>query len=228
MNEETGRVISRRGWKGESLVIPLGVDPARFKKIDAGALRERIGLNWFTIGFAGKLDAQKNPLGLIRAAAGLGDDFNLLIIGEGPLRKDCHRLAAELGIGEKTFFPGPVPHERMPEYLNCLDCLVMPSLTRKNLKEQFGRVLIEAMSCAVPVVGSDSGEIPAVIGESGLVLPEGDTTALRAALSRLRDDPSLINRLGEEGRRRAEEKYSWAAVARCQIGVYRRLLGEAS
>ena len=72
-----------------------------------------------------------------------------------------------------------MPSTEVPAVLRALDVLVLPSLTTPSWKEQFGRVLQEAMACAIPVVGSDSGEIPHVIGDAGLVTPEGDAAALR-------------------------------------------------
>ena len=89
----------------------------------------------------------------------------------------------------------------MPAAAERLDCLALPSLTRPNWKEQFGRVLVEAMACQVPVVGSDSGEIPNLVGDAGLIVPEGDAAALAAALRRLRDDAVLRASLGWPGGR---------------------------
>ena len=147
-----------------------------------------------------------------------------LIIGDGPLRDEAKRLAKALGLSGKTRFIPAVAYDKIPEYLNCLDILVLPSVTRPRLKEQFGRVLVEAMSCSVPVIGSDSGEIPTVIGEGGLIFPEGDIPALRDRIAALIADPAAAAALGEKGRRRVEAEYTWVSIARRQIEVYRRLL----
>jgi len=112
----------------------------------------------------------------------------------------------------------------MPDYYNQLDALVLPSLTRPNWKEQFGRVLVEAMACGVPVVGSDSGEIPNVIGEAGMIFAEGDVWALRARLSRLMADPALREELARKGRERVLAHYTQAQVAAETYQVYRELL----
>ncbi len=105
-----------------------------------------------------------------------------------------------------------------------LDVLVLPSRTQPNWKEQFGRVLIEAMSCGVPVIGSTCGEIPQVIGEAGLVFPEGDVAALRAALSRLIDQPELRAELARRGRARVLAEFTQAAIARRHVAVYQAML----
>jgi glycosyltransferase involved in cell wall biosynthesis len=96
------------------------------------------------------------------------------------------------------------------------DVLVLPSRTTDTWVEQFGRVLVEAMWCGVPVVGSDSGEIPWVIGSTagGLVFPEGDVGALREALVRLRDSAALCRELAERGAERVRAQFSVEAVAR--------------
>ena len=111
----------------------------------------------------------------------------------------------------------------MPAYYRQLDVLVVPSRTRSNWKEQFGRVAVEAMACGVPVVGSDSGEIPHVLGDAGLVFVEDDAAALRAHLARLMQDAGLQAELARRGRRRVLEHYTQARVAADTYEVYRRL-----
>ena len=71
------------------------------------------------------------------------------------------------GSGERLTFLGYVPHEDVPSYLAHLDLVVLPSETQPNWKEQFGRILIEAMACGTPVLGSDLAEIPSVIRTTG-------------------------------------------------------------
>jgi glycosyltransferase involved in cell wall biosynthesis len=101
---------------------------------------------------------------------------------------------------------------------------VGPSLTTPRWKEQFGRMLVEAMACGVPVIGSDSGEIPNVIGDAGLVVPEGDSVALRTAIARLRDDATERQRLAERGRARVLVLFTQEAVARRTHAVYQEML----
>lgn len=228
INREAAKVIEEKGWEEESLVLPLGVDPGVFKPLNASARRAELGLDKFTVGFVGKLEAQKGLLELLRAVAGLDGEADLLIIGDGPLLNRARRLAGELGLTGKTRFIPAVPYDSMPGFLNCLDVLVFPSVTEPGLKEQFGRVLVEAMSCAVPVIGSDSGEIPNVIGVDGLIFPEGDSRQLTERIEALRRDPARRKELGGRGRARVRKLYSWEEIARQQIAVYNRLLGEGA
>ena len=113
-----------------------------------------------------------------------------------------------------------------------MSTLVLPSettykfktLTSVGWKEQFGHVLIEAMACKVPVIGSDSGEIPHVIGDAGLVFPEGDVQALANCLVQLMDKPDFAHTLGEMGYRKAMIKYTNKALAKEQLDFYQELV----
>jgi glycosyltransferase involved in cell wall biosynthesis len=105
-------------------------------------------------------------------------------------------------------------HEEMAGAYAQLDVLVLPSHTTATWKEQFGRVIVEALSCGVPVVGSDSGEIPWLIGLTGggLCFPEGDAHALAQQLQRLRDDPALRERLAHDGGAAVERLFTVRAA----------------
>jgi glycosyltransferase involved in cell wall biosynthesis len=145
-------------------------------------------------------------------------------VGNGGIQADLERQAGELGLADRVSFKPSVPSCEVPGFLSSMDALVLPSLTRPNWKEQFGRVLIEAMACGVPVVGSDSGEIPSVIGDAGLVFPEGNVAALRERLQGLMDQDSLRGELSERGRQRVLEHYTQAKVAEQYYLVYRQML----
>ena len=107
-----------------------------------------------------------------------------------------------------------------------MDVLVVPSTTVPHWKEQFGRVLIEAMACGIPVVGSDSGEIPQVIGEAGLIFPEEHEASLRGHLSRLMKDKRLCYALAEKGRTRVKEGFAQRHIALATHDVYVDMMGQ--
>jgi glycosyltransferase involved in cell wall biosynthesis len=96
-----------------------------------------------------------------------------------------------------------------------MDVLVLPSRTTRDWAEQFGRVLVEALSCGVPVVGSDSGEIPWVVTTTGggHVFPEGNVDELARVLGRLRADPAERTRLAERGRAVVKDVFTADACA---------------
>ena len=133
-------------------------------------------------------------------------------------------LAKELGIESKLIMLPPVPHREIPKYLAAMDVFVLPSRTRSNWREKFGRVLIEAMAAGIPLIGSDSGEIPNVIGDSGLIFHEGDAKELESKIRFLIDCPEVRIKLVEKGRERVKDLYSWEVIARKTYELYKYVL----
>jgi glycosyltransferase involved in cell wall biosynthesis len=117
-----------------------------------------------------------------------------------------------------------MPSAQIVDYYRSLDVLVLPSRSRSNWKEQFGRVLVDAMACGVPVIGSTCGEIPNVIGDAGLIFPEGDAAALRDHLRALRNDSSLRRDLAQRGRQRVLDRFTQEQIARRTYAVYCSLM----
>lgn len=217
-NAEAAQVLRAKGYCGPLACIPqFGVDETHFRPAEA----EPPGP--FTLGFVGRLVEEKGVLVLLEALAALEGDWQALLIGSGPLRQQVLRRLTELGLSERVRLEPAVPSTEMPARLRGLHALVLPSLTRPHWKEQFGRALVEAMACGLPVVGSASGEIPNVVGEAGLLVPEADPAALRVALQRLRAEPDLRRELGRRGRERVLERYTHARVAAQYARVYRRV-----
>ena len=220
-NQDAERVLRRKGFRKPAAVIPqVGIDPELFQP--SPAPREP---GPFVVGYVGRLVESKGLLDLLAAAAGLeAVDWRLELVGEGPLRDELETLSTSLGVRERVLITSEVPSTDVPRVLRGLDVLVLPSRSTPSWVEQFGRVLVEAMACGVPVVGSSSGEIPNVIGDAGLVFPEGDVDSLRVALARLAASPGERSRLAEAGRRRAVERYTQARIAEATYGVYREML----
>jgi glycosyltransferase involved in cell wall biosynthesis len=160
---------------------------------------------------------------VIDAARGL-EGVAVRLVGNGPLRDELQARAR--GAGVELEIDTTVKHEGMAAAYAGFDVLVLPSRTTLTWVEQFGRVLVEALWCGVPVIGSDSGEIPWVIGSTGggLVFPEGDVRALREAIVRLRDTPGLRRDLAVRGAERARSQFSVEAVAeRLHLALSRAL-----
>jgi glycosyltransferase involved in cell wall biosynthesis len=218
-SHEAAAVLRRKGYAGDIAVIPqFGVDPQQFAPAPAHAQADE-----FRVGYAGGLVPEKGVDLLLRACAGLHVSWRLLLAGEGEERAALARLAEELGVGDKVTFLGRQASGEMPAFYREIDVLALPSRTQPNWKEQFGRVLVEAMACETPVVGSDSGEIPYVIGDGGLVFPEEDVAALRGCLQRLADDAAARVRLGAAGRKRVLAHYTMQGIAEQTCAVYARL-----
>ena len=220
-NLEAVQVWQAKGYHGPYRVIPqFGVDADMFRP----SARRDEGRS-FVIGSANRrLVAEKGVDVLLQAAAALPGVWRLHIAGEGPMKRPLQKLAQELGIEQRVQFDGAIPSAQMPAYLQQLDVLVLSSRTQPNWKEQFGRVIIEAMACGVAVVGSDSGEIPHVIGEAGLIFPEDDVLALQAHLQHLLSSPTLRGELGRDGRQRILDNFTQAQVAAKTVAVYREMV----
>ena len=179
----------------------------------------------FTVGYAGRLVPEKGLDVLIRAMSRLPGRWVLRLLGEGPQRRELQELAGVYNISGSVSFERPISSTEMPSFYRRLNALVLPSRTRPNWKEQFGRVLIEAMACGVPVVGSVSGAIPEVVGEAGMLFPEGDYEALADRLGALKEDAALRQRLAVAGRVRVQERFTQAHIAAQTVDVYREMLG---
>ncbi len=224
--ENAAAVWRAKGYEGPLSVIPqFGVDPEAFRpptRPISGRTR--------TLGFVGRLVPEKGADVLLKALGRLLEDgisnWRLDIVGGGPERDALERLTAERGLKERVTFMGQLPSMQMPVFFRQLDILLVPSLTRPNWKEQFGRVLIEGMGCGAVPIGSDSGAIPDVIGDAGLIVPEGDVTALAGAIRRLLVDDDLRHELALKGRQRVLERFTQAQIARQTVDVYREMLGE--
>ena len=201
-----------------------GIPTDLFRPMAKFALRENLKLDCeYVVGYVGRLVPEKGLAWLLAAVQRLPAHVHCLIIGSGPMRgeielwSDLPRLAGRVHILE------PKRSEEMPNYLNCMDVLAVPSLTTMDWKEQYGRVVAEAMACGVPVVGSDSGAIPEVVDSAGWIVPEGDVAALAEALHDAifgEKRQSLI----QQGLQRAEEELSVRAMSRQLIPFYDRVL----
>ncbi len=217
---EAGEIFSRAGFPGVSW-IPPDVDTSVFTPSNAA----RAGVkDTFTVGYAGRFHPLKGLDTLFHAVAGLPAGYRLIVAGGGAEEAGLRRRSVEIGIGDRLEWRGSVSRRRMPGLLNEMDVLVLPSKTGKQWKEQFGRVLVEAMACGVPVIGSDSGGIPGVIGDAGLVFPEGDVHRLRESIERIGDDAALRQGLIEKGLSRVRAEYSVASVTPRYFRLFRSLV----
>ncbi len=229
-NRDSAQVWRAKGFRGPIAVIPqFGVDPDIFspKAGDPEAAGgERRSSQGFSIGYLGRLVEEKGVDVLLRAAAGLRGDWRLEIVGSGPAQGKLIGLAEHLNVRERVAFRPWLPSAQLPDVYRALDALVLPSRSKPNWKEQFGRTLIEAMACGVPVAGSTCGEIPHVVGEAGLIFPEGDVDALRAALDRLMRDSTLRRDLAARGRERVLRHFTQKQVALATAEVYRAVISD--
>jgi glycosyltransferase involved in cell wall biosynthesis len=217
-SEEARGVLLEKGRRGPAAVIPYGTDTAQFTPGREPDQRAAWGVDGrFVAGYLGRLVADKGLDLLIDAVAALPElPLTILLVGSGTEEDALRRRAAERGITERVVFAGPVAHGDAGKALRCMDTLVLPSRTTPRWKEQFGRVLIEAMATGIPVIGSDSGEIPNLIGATGggLIFREGDSAELADKLRTLATDGDLRSRLAAAGSAAVTAGYTFEAVAR--------------
>ncbi|HQV28208.1 MAG TPA: glycosyltransferase family 4 protein [Thermoflexales bacterium] len=216
-NAAAAAVIGAKGYRGPTTVVPqFGVDEEIYRP-PAGRHSDR-----FVVGYAGRLDPEKGVDTLIEACAPLRE-VEVQIAGAGPERERLGALAERLAMTSRTHFLGSLDTAAMVAFYQGLNAFVLPSRSRPNWVEQFGRVLIEAMACNVPVLGSRSGEIPNVIGDAGALFPEGDISALSDALRTLLGSPDAARAIGQRGRERAVAHFSMRRIALDTVRVYREM-----
>jgi glycosyltransferase involved in cell wall biosynthesis len=147
-----------------------------------------------------------------------------VMVGEGDDKGAWQRLAAELGVAPRLRWVGNVPKDRIGVFYNLADILINPSVS--NPADGLNVCVLDAMSCAKPVVGSNvAGNSLAIVdGETGLIVPEQDPAALARALARLIDEPALRAQMGAAARRRIETTLGWPPLARRYIDHFERLL----
>ncbi|MBI1276844.1 MAG: glycosyltransferase [Anaerolineaceae bacterium] len=217
--DSAAQVWREKGYQGQMAVVPqFGTDPQLFTPI-----KKETEQKPFTMGYVGRLVEEKGVQHLLQAAVGLQGDWCLRIVGSGPYKPELITLADRLNIASRIKWIEWVASTDMPQQYHLFDVLVIPSLTRPNWKEQFGRVITEAMSSGVPVIGSDSGAIPDIIGEAGLIFPEGNVEKLRDMLDGLRCNSDWRVRYANAGRERVLSHFTHEQVAADTVKVYEKM-----
>jgi glycosyltransferase involved in cell wall biosynthesis len=173
-------VVRAGGYQGPVTMIGYGADRDCFRP-DRDAAPQGAGLR---IGYVGRLVEEKGLDDVLDAIARAHSTINLGLIGAGPHAGKLRARVARLGLAESVRFRDWAAPQQVAEFMRGLDALILFTRTTPHVREQFGRVIIEAQSCGVPVIGSRCGAIPDVVGKGGWIVDERDS----AALARLLDD----------------------------------------
>ena len=208
-------------------VIPPGVDLNLFRPDSRARLRMRQQLNWDesevpVVGYLGRFVEEKGVRMLTRVLERIRSPWRALFVGAGPLDKELQTWAR--AFGERVRVITGVRHEQVPHFLNAMDVLCAPSQTTSRWREQLGRMLIEAFACGVPVLASDSGEIPHVVIDAGLIVSEKDEATWAETLACLLENRSQRSQLSERGLERAHTVYAWPVVARKHLDFFDQIL----
>ena len=219
---ETARTFANRYFPGDYHLVPNGVDferfasgPERIPELDDGKVN---------ILFVGRFDLRKNipaTISAFRRVSRGNQNCRLVLVGKGFTEPWC-RLRARGSAGGDILFEGVVEPAQLPAYF--ASSHVFCSVPRGS--ESFGIVLLEAMAAGKPVIGADIPGYRDVIedGETGILVPPGQTGMLADAISRLVEDTGERSRMGENGRRKARE-YDWTRLAARIENIYRGLHG---
>lgn len=208
-------VMREKGYTGRSVLMPSGIDPAIYYP-RSNSLKAELSPQEVLIGYVGRIVEQKGLKTLLLALNEIRSlPWRLVLIGSGEYESEFDAIAQQLNLSDRIQKLGFVPFTETPNYLSAFDLLVLPSETRSGWKEQFGRVIIEAMACGTPVIGSDSGEIPHLINatKGGLVFPEGNEIALSQKLSELILSPELRSHYATTGRQTVLTHYTNSLLA---------------
>lgn len=217
VSQRVEQVLRAKRYAGPSHVLPLTVEPK-----SAGAERRRDAGDPIRVGYVGRLAAEKGIDTLLEAFSLLSDlELRGVIAGDGPDRGALERRARDLQIGDRVEWTGYVPHDRIGAIYRQLDLVVVPSRTVPNWTEQFGRVVIEALSAGVAVVTSDSGELPNLIAETGggWTFPEGSARELASTIRSTLGEPEQLREVAARGQIAVRERYDVHVVAERFVDV---------
>lgn len=234
-NREAAALMRKCGSEPEKTAcIPqFGVDPSIFSPLSETEKKERrrhasLPEDAFLIAYCGRLVPEKGIRDLVEAFHLLPPppaELGLLIMGTGQLETDMCREAHN---DPRIRLRPPSTYPKIAEFLQLIDVLVLPSHTVSGpniwWKEQFGHILIEAMSCGLVTIGSDSGAIPEVLGNPRLIFPQGDVAALASLIRSFVVNPERVQMVGAELRARAISHYGHEQVARHWSSFFRECL----
>ncbi|WP_457100858.1 glycosyltransferase [Microbacterium sp. P5_E9] len=215
-NTEAALIAQSKGFPGRARVIPLGVEVGDDTAPSTDSAPAKVDDAQIIVGFIGRLVPEKG-IDVLMDAVARSPRLALRIAGAGPLAETLAGRAAARGIAERFQFVGTVQPESVGEFYRGVDVLAVPSLATKRWTEQFGRVAVEAMAYGTPVISSDAGSLPDVVGGAGIVVPQGDVSALAEAL--VEAGSTRGDELRISGFARAAE-CSWEAVGRQYIELY--------
>ncbi len=213
------KIMSLSSLPKTHAIVSMGANINKFiVTADKKVLRERLCLdNKFTFLFVGKLIEKKGLDSLIHASKILKDknlDFNLVIVGGGPLEQSLRYLSGSLGLMQYIKFMGWVKNDSLPDIYSASDVLVVPSIfDKKGETEGLPVVIVEAMACGIPVIGSRISGIPEIVSdnENGMLFSPGEANELAQKMYEMmsRND---IGRFREEALK-TSKSYSWHSIS---------------
>ncbi|MFT2008809.1 glycosyltransferase [Pontibacter sp. 13R65] len=220
-NREAITVLRQKGYSKMIEVIPqFGVDMSTFYPREENR-RQQSGKFKLYLGYVGRIVEEKGLIIVLEALRKL-PKVHFTIVGTGPLESKLKNKVMNWGLSAQISFAGGVSSLEVADVISSFDALILPSVTQANWKEQFGRVLPEAMACKVAVIGSNSGEIPHVIGDAGLVFKERNVAECKACIEKLLDK-STLEAYQDAGRSRALAFFTQESIVSQTLNVYNKI-----
>jgi glycosyltransferase involved in cell wall biosynthesis len=205
-------VVRAKGYTGQVSRIGYGVDLTNFHPA-VEPMMPRTTRPDFRIGYVGRLVEEKGLDDALNAMKRTATPVSLAIMGEGPYEEPLRRRVAELGLTDKVSFRGWGKPADVASFLRSLDAMILLTRTTRSVREQFGRVIVEAQACGVPVIGSQCGAIPDVVGDGGWIIPERDPDALATLLDTIAADPESMRAHGLAAQSNVKGRFTYEAVA---------------
>ena len=206
VSEQAASTLRARGFRGPMRAMPFCTDLVPPSSSARDNVRNEYAISGPTVGYVGRLVSEKGVDTFLQALALLPNVAGV-IVGDGPERNTLEQLVASLELGNRVRFLGAQPAKTAERLIGAFDAIALPSRTRQNWSEQFGRILIEAMASGVSVVASDSGAISEVLGNAGILVREDDVAGLANGLANALD-PISARTLRERGIARVAERFS--------------------
>lgn len=210
-------------------VIHNGVRFERFQKpVDTASVRNRYARKKILLTVGGLWGRKGHDL-VLRALPDVlkkHPDTMYAIIGDGNARTDLEALATDLGVRKAVDFVGRKSGDDLVAYFQACDIYVhTPKIVDQNKFEGFGIVYLEASACGKPIVATDAGGIRDAVldNETGLIVTDGDISAISQSITRLLDDESLVKKFGERGKVYAKEN-DWGAIAKKFVEIYKKIV----
>jgi glycosyltransferase involved in cell wall biosynthesis len=208
--------------------IPLGTDVNAFRPNPEArrAIHEKLG--WTAdgppvVGYLGRFVPEKGIAVMQRALDQVATPWRALFVGKGSSESALRTWARRYG--DRVCICTDVVHDEVPAYLNAMDLMCAPSQTMPNWKEQFGRMVVEAFASGVAFIGSDSGEIPFVVQDSGIIVSERNDADWARAIGLLLDNRAHREELAARGLDRARTEFAWPVVAHKYLTFFESLSG---
>lgn len=216
VSPSVAEVLRAKGFTGRLEVVPFEVDTDRFASVNGQAALSLTRPD-LSIGYFGRLVSEKGidtlleALALVRTRARV----RAAIVGNGKDSGNLKALAAQLGVHDIVEWKKPVAHADLASIYRTLDVLILPSRSTPRWKEQFGRVVLEANASGVPVITSDSGELPTVVAATGggWTFPENSAQALADKLLYASSHREELARRGSDGQSAVRRQFSIDSVA---------------